>query len=153
VTLALIFVVNLLLISAIVGLVHWLGRSVKARLDSAEAAKALFLVEFPDAKVSEIVVTGPADGALLALDGRRAIGLVTAMGVHWLVRLVDPESFGAASVTANGRIILRLADFAAPRLTLDLGNTKLATAWCDRLQSLRDAKPGARTAALKAVRA
>ena len=39
------------------------------------------------------------------------------------------------------------------RLTLDLGNVKLATQWCDRLHSLRDARAGSRPAGLKAVRA
>lgn len=152
-TTALIFAVNLLLIAAIVGLVHWLGRSVKARLDSAEAAKSLFLVEFPDAKIAEIALTGAGDGALLALEDRRAIGLVAALGAHWLVRQIEPRSFGTASVTADGKIVLRLIDFTAPRLTLDLGNVKLATQWCERLERLRERRSAPPAGGLKAVQA
>lgn len=148
-TLVLVFAVNLLFIAIITGLVHRLGRSVTARLDSAETAKALFLAEFPAETVTEIAITGAGDGALLALEGRPAIGLVKAMGVHWLVRRIEPESFTSASATPTGRIVLRLADFASPRLTLDLGNAASAGLWRDRLQSLRTPPAAARSAALK----
>src|SRR5579859_2976943 len=101
VTVAIVFLVNLLLISAIVALVHWLGRSVKARLDSADAATALFQLEFPDARIAEIVLTGAGDGALLALADTPAIGLVAALGANWLVRKIEPQNFGTASVAGE----------------------------------------------------
>jgi hypothetical protein len=153
VTVALVFVVNLVLIAAIVGLVHWLGRSVKARLDSAEAARGLFLVEFPDAKVTEIVLAGAGDGALLALDGCGSIGLVAAIGAHWLVRRVEPQNFGTVSTTPDGKILLRLTDFTSPRVTLDLGNAKLAAQWCDRLERLRTNRALPPSGGLRAARA
>jgi len=152
VTVAVIFLVNLVLIAAIVGLVHWLGRSIKARLDSAEAAKALFQVEFPEARIAEIGLTGAGDGALLALEGGNAIGLVMALGANWLVRMVEPQNFGTASVTRDGKIVLRLTDFTAPRLTLDLGTAQQAALWCERLEALRQRRP-APSARLEAVQA
>ena len=148
-----LFAINLVLVAAIVGLVHWLGRSAKAKLDSAVAAEALFRVEFPEAKIAEIVLTGAGDGALLALDGDCAIGLVAALGANWLVREVEPHNFGTASVTGGSKIVLRLTDFTAPRLTLDLGSTQQATLWCDRLETLRARRPAQAAARLTAVRA
>jgi hypothetical protein len=141
VTIAIVFGVNLLLIAAIVGLVHWLGRSVKARLDSAEAATALFRIEFPQSEIAEIVLTGAGDGALLALADTPAIGLVAALGAHWLVRKIEPQNFGTASVAGGSKIVLRISDFTAPRLTLDLGTAQQAALWCDRLEALRARRP------------
>jgi hypothetical protein len=143
----LILAVNLLLIAAIVGLVHWLGRNVETRLDSAEAAKALFLAEFPTEKIAEIAIAGRGDGALLALDGERAVGLVAAMGAHWLVRRVETANFAAAEIAADGKLLLRLADFTAPRFALDLGSARSAALWRDRLERLRQSG----TAALAAL--
>lgn len=150
---AIVFAVNLLLIAAIVGLVHWLGRSVKARLDSADAATALFQVEFPDARIAEIVLTGAGDGALLALADTPALGLVAALGANWLVRRIDPQNFGTASLAGGSRIVLRLTDFTAPRLTLDLGTAQQAEQWCARLEALRAIRPAPTVAGLKAVQA
>jgi hypothetical protein len=137
---ALLFAANLVSITALTGLIHWLGHSVTARLDSAEAAKALFLVEYPGARVGEIALTGPRDGALLRLGDGAALGVIAARGRHWLVRRIEPGGFGTARVTAGGRITLRLADFTAPRLTLDLGDARTAALWCERLNCLRPAR-------------
>lgn len=150
-TIAIVFAVNLVFVAALVGLVHWLGRSVRASLDSPESAKALFLAEFPEAKIGEIAITGEADGAVLVLEGGRAIGLVTAMGAHWLVRRIGPESLGSADVTASGRVIVHLADFTAPHLTLDLGSAKQASVWCRRLQALRALRTTETARTLEAV--
>ncbi len=152
VTIAIVFGVNLLLIAAIVGLVHWLGRSVKARLDCAEAATSLFRIEFPEAQIAEIVLTGAGDGALLALAETPAIGLVAALGAHWLVRKIEPQNFGTASVTGGSKIVQRLSDFTAPRLPLDLGTAQQATLWCDRLDARR-ARRAAQPARLSTVQA
>ncbi len=130
VTIAVVFGINLLLIGAIAGLVHWLGRSAKARLESEEAARALFQAEFPDARIAEIALTD--HGALLALADTPAIGLIVALGAHWLVRKIDVPSVRAATI-AGSKIVLRLRDFTAPRLTLDLGTAPQAARWCGRL--------------------
>jgi hypothetical protein len=151
VTTAIVFAVNLVFVAALVGLVHWLGRSLKASLDSPETAKTLFLAEYPDAKIGEIAITGEADGAVLVLEGGRAIGLVTSMGAHWLVRRIGPESLGSANVTASGRVIVHLADFTAPHLTLDLGSDKQASIWCRRLQNLRELRAAEAARPLEAV--
>lgn len=140
-TVALVFVANLLLVAAIVGLVHWLGRSITARLDSAESAKTLFLAEFPTETVTEITITGAGDGALLALQGQGAIGLVSAMGMHWLVRRIEQNGVAGASVEEPSQIVLRLAEFTAPRLVLDLGNAAQALRWRDRLLALAHPAP------------
>jgi hypothetical protein len=135
----LLFAANLVSIAALTGLIHWLGHSVAARLESAEAAKARFLAEYPEARVVEIALTSLRDGALLRLDDGAAFGVIAACGRHWLVRLIKPDGFGSARITAAGRIVLRLADFTAPRLTLDLGDAALAALWCARLNGLRPA--------------
>src|ERR1700689_4140031 len=57
VTIALLFIVNIALIAAIIGVVHWVGGSATARLDSAKTARAAFLAEFPDANITEITLT------------------------------------------------------------------------------------------------
>jgi hypothetical protein len=134
---ALLFAANLVSIAALTGLIHWLGHSVTARLDSAEAAKALFLTEYPEARVDEITLTGPCDGALLRLDDGAALGVIAARGRHWLVRRIEPGGFSAANVTAGCRVTLHLADFTAPRLTFDLGDAMIAALWCARLNGLR----------------
>jgi len=151
VSVAFLFIVNIALIAVIIGVVHWAGSSAPARLDSAQTARAAFLAEFPDAKITEITLTGPGDGALLALDQSPAIGLVRAMGTHWLVRRIEPGSLAAVSVTGAGRIRLRLADFTAPRCTLDLADAAQSTLWCARLQNLCAPAPR-RGAPLKAIR-
>jgi len=137
VTLPFILASNLVLIAAIIGLVHWLGRSVTARLESEDGARALFLAEYPAAAVVETVIAVAGDGALLRLEGGRAIGLLRAQGAHWLVRLIEPSSFGGVSQVGCGRIRFRLADFAAPHVALDLGDPALAALWCSRLRALR----------------
>lgn len=141
--------VNVLLIAAILGSVHWLGRNVETRLDSAEAAKALFLAQFPAEKIAEIVIAGRGDGALLALEGECAVGLVAALGAHWLVRRVEIGNFAAAEIGADGKLLLRLADFTTARFTLDLGNARSAALWRDRLERLRQGG-GAALAAMPA---
>ncbi|MEA2756758.1 MAG: hypothetical protein QOJ54_3047 [Aliidongia sp.] len=134
---ALLFAANLVSIAALTGLIHWLGHSVTARLESVEAARAVFLAEYPQARVGEIVLTAPRDGALLQLDGPAAIGVIAARGKHWLVRLIEPAGFGGVSVAGVGRVTLRLGDFTAPRLVFDLGDAERAALWCARLHSLR----------------
>ena len=147
---AVVFAINLLLIAAIVGLVHWLGRGTqKAQLASHEAAEALFRTEFPAARIAETALTG--NGALLALEGGNAIGLITALGVHWLVRMVEPQNFGSARVAGGSKIALRLKDFTAPRVTLDLGTAQQAGVWCERFEALRGRRPA--PARLTAVQA
>jgi hypothetical protein len=150
VAIALLFIVNIALISAIIGVVHWVGGSAPARLDSAQTARTAFLAEFPDAEITEITLTLPGDGALLALDQGPEIGLVRAMGMHWLVRRLEPGSLAAVTVTGPGRIRLRLADFTAPRVTVDLADEAQSTLWCARLQNLCAAAPR-RGAPLKAI--
>jgi hypothetical protein len=136
---ALLFAANLVSIAALTGLIHWLGHSVTARLASAEAAKMLFLAEYPAARVGEIALASPHDGALLRLDDGAALGVIAASGRHWLIRRIEPGGFGTARVAAGGRLTLHLTDFTAPRLSLDLGDAKTAALWCERLNSLRPA--------------
>jgi hypothetical protein len=72
------------------------------------------------------------------------------MGAHWLVRRIEIGRLAAVAVPQPGRITLRLADFTAPRVTLDLADAGQAAFWCARLQNLCAPAPR-RGAPLKAI--
>jgi hypothetical protein len=101
-------------LALVIGAVHLSGLSKAARIAGPDAAIARFLVDFPDEKPGEAVVSADGKDAFIALDGNR-VGMVHAIGDRYLTRILRAGMVRSVSASGNGEVELRLADFTLPR--------------------------------------
>jgi hypothetical protein len=101
-------------LALVIGAVHLSGLSKVARIAGPDAAIARFLVDFPDEKPGEAVVSADGKDAFIALDGNR-VGMVHAIGDRYLTRILRAGMVRSVSASGNGEVELRLADFTLPR--------------------------------------
>lgn len=106
-----------LVIGGIAGIalaLHLLGMTGAPPLTSDRARKA-WLREFPDITVQDVVVTADGRAARITCDAGR--GIVWQMGADTCARRLH----GDEQIETRGtRTVLRLGDYAAPRLALTL---------------------------------
>lgn len=124
---------NILLPMVIVGiagiavLLHLLGLSRRARLDTAASARAAWLREFPDDLPVRVTLCENRNAALIGLaDG---LGVVWPMGADTTARHLT----GAQVKQAADGLLITLPDYTAPRIHLRLGADEAA----DWLQQTR----------------
>ncbi len=104
-------------IGAIVLLVHLLGWSKARALDEAGAVAAL-AADFPDAAAARVVLGD--DGASALVETSAGLGLVRAVGVGTLTRVLGPGG-GTAREREDG-VAIAMADFGAPEVRVRLAD-------------------------------
>ncbi|MVA97580.1 hypothetical protein GN330_10015 [Nitratireductor sp. CAU 1489] len=96
-------------IMAVVVAVHMTGGTREAELTSEAEARRRFAEDFPNETIVEVVVTKPPTAAFLLLESTRT-GIVQAVGMHFLTRIVRPADLTV--VDADGAALcLRTRDF------------------------------------------
>jgi len=104
-------------VAALVGLAAWATRDRGAPpLDGATARRWL-ADEFPDLKIDGMWIDTDGKGAL-ARSGEAAL-VLSRMGDGYVARKIA-WSVAAQAPVKDGRLVLSLADFAAPRAVLAL---------------------------------
>lgn len=105
--LALLGIMVVVGITLVVVLVHVTAPPDRIGLADAEAAREVFMLDFPDAVASEAVITADARSAVLRLrDG--GAGIVHGMGARYLTRELTS---GIGQVRRDGSAVeIRLAD-------------------------------------------
>jgi hypothetical protein len=101
-------------LALVIGAVHFSGLSKAARISGPDAAIARFLVDFPDEKPGEALVSADGKDAFIALAGNR-VGMVHAIGDRYLTRILRAGMVRAVAASGDGVLELRLADFTLPR--------------------------------------
>jgi hypothetical protein len=101
-------------LALVIGAVHLSGLSKAARISGPDAAIARFLVDFPDEKPGEAVLSADGKDAFIALQGNR-VGMVHAIGDRYLTRILRAGTVRAVAASGDGLLELRLADFTLPR--------------------------------------
>jgi len=114
-------------IGGIVLLIHLLGWSATRVLaDEAEVA-AMLIGDFPEVSVKRVALGD--DGASALVETAEGLGLVRAMGVGWLTRLLGA---GAASAQVEGdEVHVYMADFGAPEVSIRLADAESRAAALD----------------------
>lgn len=96
-------------IAAVLVAVHASGGTRAAELANADQARRRFAEDFPNETIAEVLLTTPPTAAFLLLDGTRT-GIVQAVGMHFLTRIVRPPDL--AAVDADGATLsLKTRDF------------------------------------------
>lgn len=106
--LALLVVVG---VGGVVLAIHLSGGTVTASIPSGAAAAIRFAEDFPEASVTDTVITANAHSAVLALANGDA-GVVHAIGDRFLTRyLGSPDVFTVES-TGSAALLLRLGEIS-----------------------------------------
>jgi hypothetical protein len=100
-------------LALVIGAVHLSGLSKAAHITGPDAAIARFLVDFPDEKPGEAVLSADGKDAFIALQGNR-VGMVHAIGDRYLTRILRAGMVRSVSASGDGLLELRLADFTLP---------------------------------------
>ncbi len=96
-------------IAAIVIAVHFTGGTRTAVLADAEAARQRFAVDYPGEKSGAVVLTRNGGAAFLELAADR-IGIVQAVGGHFLTRIVTPAEILRVKPAGSAALQIMLAD-------------------------------------------
>lgn len=125
--------VSLAAIGLLVLLMMRLGLSRQVMLEDEAEARAVFLTDYPDVAIREVVLSADRRAAMLALEGAAPVGLIRALGRFWQVTAVSPGNVLALS--RNGAVLrLRLDDPGNPVFSVTLENEAVATEWAARLR-------------------
>ena len=100
-------------LSLVIGAVHFSGMSRPARIVDSQAARARFLIDYPDEEIGEIAISDDGKAAFIALGGGRT-GLVHAIGARYVTRILQPQVLREVRCDESGGLALRLRDFTLP---------------------------------------
>lgn len=114
-------------ITGIAILSHSLGLSKRRAFQSADDAQAAWQREYPSSSVTDIILSQSGYAALI--QTRRSIGVVWTMGDDTCARILRSPKI--ARVKTGLR--LRLADYAAPVIKLELSTEETAL-WAAKLE-------------------
>lgn len=107
-------------IAAIAVLLHLTGRSNK-RVLSAAAARAAWQRQFPESRVSQLVVADNGHAALIRdAEASAPLGLVWSFGADTVARTLQDIDLART----NDGLRLSFADYSAPRVLLHLTPTE-----------------------------
>jgi hypothetical protein len=108
------------------------------RLRDASEAIRVFRDLLPEA---EGTATLGSDGrtALIDLAHGHGIGILQLQGKRWVARLLVPQDLASVRLTSDGALLVRLADFAWPRILVRFADESACSQWLQRLQALRAA--------------
>ena len=116
-------------ITAIVVMVHLLGFSQRFQIADDTTACTRWLREYSGDQITSVARCQNGEAALIETDN--GPGLVWAFGADTVAHRLA----GADVVRAKDGLILRLHDFAAPKVRLRLDEIE-AAAWQDKLERL-----------------
>lgn len=131
---------SVLAVALLVGLNWLIGGWRALRLEDEAAAVSRYRQDYWDDAVSGTARDENGRAALMTLEGADAIGLVALLGDKMVTRRLDRGMVKAATLDGEGRLVLMLADFVLPRVTLTLRSEQAARDWHGRLLRLA---PGA----------
>lgn len=108
-------------VGMIVAAIHFTGGSRGASLDTPEAARERFAIDFPNLAIGRIHVTLDRRSAFLELaDGR--IGLVHAVGAKFLTRLYSAVDVASLRRSVPSAMLIRFSDFTFPGGRFEFGS-------------------------------
>lgn len=109
-------------VGMIVAAIHFTGGSRWASLDTPEAARERFAIDFPNLAIDRIHVTLDRRSAFLEVaDGR--VGLVHAVGAKFLTRLYGPIDIASFRRSGPSTILIRFSDFTFPGARFEFENS------------------------------
>ena len=120
-------------IAAIVMAVHLTGGSRLARLADEAHARRRFAEDYPDEEVADVVLANDGAAAFLVLLGGR-LGVVQAIGGHFLTRIVLPGDIAVLKMESSG-LTLRSRDFTWKGGAFEFGEAAAAARIGAALQS------------------
>jgi len=124
-SLALLGFLAVLGVSLVVALVHFSGGSRDAEFHDNDAVRMRFGIDYPDFKAASVVISSDHKTALLLDDTGNETGLVMAMGIHSLTRLLDAASI--KSLVRKAKVIeIVLNDMTLPKVVFICGNEAMA---------------------------
>jgi len=122
-------------VTAVVALTVLLGWSASATLD-ATAARARFLLDFPDARIVELRLGDEGRAALLQLDDPiGSVGLVAVLGDRTFTRRLTGAGVRRVLEDDAG-LTIHLRDTGAPSLRVGVSDPAARGAWRARLGAL-----------------
>ncbi|MCB1456706.1 MAG: hypothetical protein KDJ48_07960 [Nitratireductor sp.] len=102
-----------------------LGLSKQASISAIGEAISVLRTDYPDALVEEAILASNGKAAILKLEDGSA-GLVEAMGDRFITRILAQKDVRQVERKGECDLVLRLADFTLPRLTLTFAEPKAA---------------------------
>jgi len=129
-------------VGMIVAAIHFTGGSRAASLDTPDAARGRFAIDYPNLAIGRVHVTLDRRSAFLEVaDG--GVGLVHAIGAKFLTRLYGPADVTSLRRSGQSAILVRFSDFTFPGARFEFENSADA----DRVaQILADPGSGRRAA-------
>lgn len=100
-------------VGLIVAAIHFTGGSRWASLDTPEAARERFAIDFPNLAIDRTCVTLDRRSAFLELSNGQ-VGLVHAVGAKFLTRLYGPIDIASLRRSGPSAILIRFSDFTFP---------------------------------------
>ena len=114
-------------------LMHGLGFTKTARLQSAEQAAQLFATELPNHTLGNITLS--ADGQAACVDVAGEIAVLIGLGNKWRVRTF--KAGDVEDIQQNGNILrIKTGLFADPAILLPFEDTETAELWRKRFAPL-----------------
>ncbi|MFZ0500697.1 MAG: hypothetical protein WAU49_05925 [Steroidobacteraceae bacterium] len=146
--LAISIAANVALGLVLLALLFWQRAAPGVRLRDASEAIHLFRELLPEA---EGTATLASDGrtALIELVHGYGIGVLQLQGKRWVARLLVPQDLASVRPTSDGALLVRLADFAWPRILVRFADESSCSQWMQRLQALRAASSPSTRAELR----
>lgn len=109
-------------VGMIVAAIHFTGGSRAASLDTPDAARARFAIDYPSLTIGRTYVTIDRRSAFLEVaDGR--LGLVHAVGAKFLTRLYGPADVTSLRRSGQSAILVRFSDFTFPGARFEFENS------------------------------
>jgi hypothetical protein len=121
-------------------LIHRLGYSAPHRFDDADAVRAAFLGEFPDAQIMALDLSADRTAALLQLKGEGQFGVSRAMGRFFISRAFDRKDIVRVQCNA-ARLLVHLRDYADPGFAVAFGDEATAGRWRTLLTAQGGGRP------------
>lgn len=124
-------------IGGLVLLVHILGGSKRLSFADEAAAAEAFAADYPNSRMRRTVLADDRRAALFELG--EGVGFAAPFGEGRLTRVLGPGEVSGVDEGPNG-LTIRLTDYTAPRLTVQMANAEARTVWKARIMDGAQAK-------------
>jgi len=130
----------------VVLMVHLTGGSRIAEIAGEDAAKARFLVDYPEAQIARVILSADRRDAVLELEDGH-VGMVHAVGSNYLTRFVNRGEMAAVpSAGEDGAVDLDTGDITWPRAQMHFADDETARAVAGMFASTLDQPANKRAA-------
>lgn len=123
-------------VALLIGLNALVGSSKAAPLQSLDDAKAKLSADFIAFRAGQGVVAPDGRGALIEEAGGPRVALVTTLGDRYVIRVLKPGEPADVEVEDTGKLKIKLADFTAPALSVNLGDAAVARTWAAKIEGV-----------------